>query len=270
MRSLSSVLSIVDVLVSGECIGLDNFSTKWIKEVVLQPCAMLAVVAAYYVYERARSGGETARKHAAGNAFFALFFCYPTICNTLFASFICTDLFDGHSVLDADDRVLCEDLGHVTLQGASLILIVLVACGVPVTSVAIMGRAHRHRPKVDDGLQHRVSEDFGMDLKDAKNLIRDIRFGSTYGFLVSAYRSSMYFWESIDMARKLLLVGLMLMFGRGSVLQLAAALGASTLFLMAHIYFLPFKLPLDNLLRFTTELHTFITCLLYTSDAADE
>ena len=74
MRSLSSVLSIVDVLVSGECVGLDNFSTKWIKEVVLQPCAMLAIVAAYYAYERARLGGETARKHAAGNAFFVLFF----------------------------------------------------------------------------------------------------------------------------------------------------------------------------------------------------
>ena len=36
--------------------------------------------------------------------------------DTLFASFICTDLFDGHSVLDADDRVLCEDSDHVTLQ----------------------------------------------------------------------------------------------------------------------------------------------------------
>ena len=69
-----------------------------------QPCVLLVLVAAYYAYERARSDDETARKHAAGNAFFVLFFCYPTVCNTLFASFICTDLFDGHSVLDADDR----------------------------------------------------------------------------------------------------------------------------------------------------------------------
>ena len=99
---------------------------------------MLAIVAASYAYERARSDAETARKHAAGNAFFVLFFCYPTICNTLFASFICTDLFDGHSVLDADDRVLCEDPDHVSLQGASLVLIVLVACGVPVLIATLL------------------------------------------------------------------------------------------------------------------------------------
>ena len=108
-----------------------------------------------------------------------------------------------------------------------------------------------------------------MDLKAAEGLVGDIRFGSSYGFLVSAYRSSMYFWESVDMARKLLLVGLILMFGRGSALQLAAALATSTVFAMAHIYFLPFKLPLDNLLRFTTETHTVLTILLATSIKAD-
>ena len=78
---------------------------------------------------RARQiGRETARKHAAGNAFFVLFFCYPTICNTLFASFICTDLFDGHSVLTS--RTARRGPDHVT-AAASLLLVVPVACGVP-------------------------------------------------------------------------------------------------------------------------------------------
>jgi hypothetical protein len=69
--------------------------------------------------------------------------------------------------------------------------------------------------------------------------------------------------------RKLLLVGLVLMFGRGSLRQLALALFAATLFMAAQINFRPFKLPLDNLLRFSTELHTVITILIAFTIKAD-
>eukprot|EP01046_Picozoa_sp_COSAG06_P063829 COSAG06_NODE_14990_length_1108_cov_1.971259_3_plen_76_part_01 len=64
------------------------------------------------------------------------------------------------------------------------------------------------------------------------------------------------------MTRKLLLVGLILMVGRGSVLQLGSALFVAIAFVGAQIQFQPFKLPLDNLLRFSTELHTVITILV--------
>jgi hypothetical protein len=70
-------------------------------------------------------------------------------------------------------------------------------------------------------------------------------------------------------ARKLLLVGLILMFGRGSVLQLASALFVATLFMTAQATFSPFKLPLDNLLRLSTELHTVITILIAFTIKAD-
>ena len=42
------------------------------------------------------------------------------------------------------------------------------------------------------------------------------------------------------------------------------------LFGMAHIQFTPFKLPLDNLLRFTTELHTVLTIVLANALKADD
>ena len=62
--------------------------------------------------------------------------------------------------------------------------------------------------------------------------------------------------------RKLLLVGLILLFDRGSVLQLGSALFVAVAFLSAQAAFQPFKLPPDNLLRFSTELHTVITILV--------
>ena len=70
-------------------------------------------------------------------------------------------------------------------------------------------------------------------------------------------------------ARKLLLVGLILMVGRGSVLQLGTALFVAVAFFGAQAAFQPFKLPPDNLLRFSTELHTVITILVSFTIKAD-
>jgi hypothetical protein len=75
MQHLGSVLSVAEILVGSECAGLDNFSTKWLKDIVLQPCVMLVVVALYYGYERKVSDKQNAQKHAAGNVFFVVFYC---------------------------------------------------------------------------------------------------------------------------------------------------------------------------------------------------
>ena len=79
MERLGSVLSISDVLVGSECAGLSDFFNKWLKDVVIQPCTMLGVVALYYIYEWASDGRESAVKHATGNAFFVVFFCCESL-----------------------------------------------------------------------------------------------------------------------------------------------------------------------------------------------
>jgi hypothetical protein len=127
-------------------------------------------------------------------------FADPSICNTLFAAFICKEVTEGHSILAADNRVMCEDLGHQILQLCSAVLIALVACGVPIGAAAFLRRVHNTRPPVDVGLQRRLASDFNITLTAAKVIIRDVQFGSSYGFLVAAYRSGspMYLWESVD------------------------------------------------------------------------
>lgn len=70
-------------------------------------------------------------------------------------------------------------------------------------------------------------------------------------------------------ARKLALVGFILMFGRGSVLQLASALFVAVMFMMAQGMVKPFKTPHDNRLRLSTELHTVITILIASTIKAD-
>ena len=76
-------------------------------------------------------------------------------------------------------------------------------------------------------------------------------------------------FRTYTVARKLALVGLVLMFGRGSVLQLASALFVAVAFAMAQGMVKPFKMPLDNQLRLSTELHTVITILIASTIKAD-
>ena len=122
----------------------------------------------------------------------------PGVCNTLFATFICTEITDTQSVLVADDRVMCEDDNHHALQVVSFFLIALIGCGVPIGAAEFLRRAHAAREPVEVAMQHRLASDYGLSPPAASDLINDIKFGSSYGFLVSAYRSSMYMWESVD------------------------------------------------------------------------
>ena len=76
------------------------------------------------------------------NIFFAVFFCYPTICVISFAAFICKQMNPDDSVLEMDDAVMCEDPGHRAMQWASLAVIIVVAATIPTATM----RAHTTRP----------------------------------------------------------------------------------------------------------------------------
>lgn len=64
------------------------------------------------------------------------------------------------------------------------------------------------------------------------------------------------------MLRKLALVGLVLMVGRGSVAQLSCAITLSFGFFALQMYTWPYKIVQDNVLRATTEVHVFIVRFL--------
>ena len=64
------------------------------------------------------------------------------------------------------------------------------------------------------------------------------------------------------MARKLSLVGLLMLVDRGGVGQLAIAIIIAFGFLSTHLLSWPYKRPSDNLLRASTEAHVFLAVML--------
>ena len=56
-----------------------------------------------------------------------------------------------------------------------------------------------------------------------------------FAFLVNAYQPGHFHWESYDMIRKLLLVGMLTLVQQGSVLQVCAGLATSFVFFATHV-----------------------------------
>jgi hypothetical protein len=262
LEMLKNAVSIVDIFAGAECVGLDGFHLSWLMHVLVVPGAML--VCAFAVYAVQRSSRASAKANLVGNAFFVVFFAYPRICTAAFSTFICrvVRLEPKVSVLDADDRVLCQDSVHTAFQVLSGLVIFVVALGVPVGAILLLRRERQRQQRenpVEESLKLRVAGVFRITPEEAEEAVKDIRLGSKYSFLVGTFKGRYYMWESVDMVRKLLLVGLLVWFDRGSVAQVTIALVISFAFLAAHMYFWPYKAHLDNMFRMATEFQVFMS-----------
>eukprot|EP01043_Picozoa_sp_COSAG02_P067050 COSAG02_NODE_10637_length_1893_cov_7.555741_2_plen_579_part_01 len=182
------------------------------------------------------------------------------MCTYSFGAWICRTVQlepSQQSVLLADDRILCEDPTHKTFQYVSLLLIATVAFGVPVGSAVLQIRAKGRQESIPESSKMRLAEAFKVSLDRAEATI-DAVTASAFGFLADAYKPSYFYWESVDMLRKFFIVGVVLVFPRGSVAQISMTLLVSVLFLCAHMHCWPYKVDLDNRLRAATELHVII------------
>jgi len=258
-HQLAGFLDVIDGVLGLECLGLDDFHTKWLTQVVLFPLGLTAMALGVFEVERRRSSSDTARKHLAGNVFFIVFVCYPRVCQVSFNAWICRRVLPDLRILVADDRVACENGTHVIYQALSLFVLVLVALGVPVAAMIVLYRERNAQPTVAESLKLRAAEALAITLEEAEFAVNEIRLGSSYGFLVDAFKPKFFYWESMDMLRKFSLLGLILFFERGSVNQIAVSLIISFFFMAAHLIAQPYKLASDNHFRAATELHVLLT-----------
>ena len=212
-----------------ECFGLKGFTSKWLLRIIGLPGILCLVCLLYYAYDKRTNPDKAQPKtNLISHAFFAVFFCYPTICIVSFATFICRSLTPTISVLDQDDSVICFEGSHNILAIVSGVIIAVIAFGLPVLFAFILLRAARNYKRDFAGphkaVVSRVARDLDVDHDTASWVVRDITIGRDYSFLMDAYKPDYLYWEAFDMLRKLALVGLVLCVGRGSVAQLTVAI----------------------------------------------
>ena len=137
---------------------------------------------------------------------------YPSICNAVFAAFECRELIANYpvSVLEADDRLLCNEDKIRLIRALSVAVVIIVAVGVPVGfGTTLVKHAHqfsRNSDALSAAIARELAFEFEVSERVSNYVVRDVTsMGRSYSFLLDAYTFDHYYWEVLDLLRKLLL-----------------------------------------------------------------
>jgi hypothetical protein len=175
-----------------------------------------------------------------GRMFLLVFLVYPGLTSKIFDIFLCRDLGPGatpQSVLHADYGVDCDDTS-VVRNGMGVLLVGIWPIGVPAALLISM-------------LQYREA----IVAQDEAAL-------RMFQFVIADYKLEYWYWEVVELARKLLLSGLIVVLGRGTVAQAAAALMISCFFLVLSAKVEPFKSRALNAIKTVSEVQLFMVLLV--------
>jgi hypothetical protein len=172
-------------------------------------------VAGWFFVKLQFSRHRTLRKQLPKAVFYVLLFAYPLVCPPVIATFICRTV-DGTSYLVVDYTLQCHTPAwNLAVVWCSLWVVAYVV-GLPVVVVLAVRRRIPALAFVSDGYrEHPLTR----------------------------------YWEVLEMARKLLLSSAVLLFEKGTSMQIAVATVLSVVFLIAHALYEPFEKPADNRLQ---------------------
>jgi hypothetical protein len=176
---------------------------------------LLAAVAGWVFVKLQYSRQAALREQLPKALFYVLLFAYPLVCPPVISTFVCRTV-DGTSYLVADYTLQCyTPAWNLAVAWCSLWVVAYVA-GLP---VAVVLAVQRHIPAL--------------------------------AFVSDGYREHplTQYWEVLEMGRKLLLSSAILLFEKGTSMQIAVATVLSVIFLILHALYEPFENPADNRLQ---------------------
>ena len=159
------------------------------------------------------------------------------VLNKIFAGLSCRSLATDYSVLYADYSVDCGSVEYMTIFTTCLALVVIWPIGVPGTLLYMMWKE-----KADI-----LSEDEDVLAK--------------FGFALGDYNIRHWYWEVLELGRKLMLSGLIGLFQRGSIAQTVLATLVSFFFFAVTVRAQPFQSRHLNLIKVMSETQLFVILL---------
>ena len=173
------------------------------------------------------------------------FFCYSIVSQTILGIFECRDLDRGVSVLSADQAVHCKTSKHDVAVQCGYVFVVLYIIGLP---LLVFLQLYRNRNSLED---------------------RSVKV--RYLFLYNNYREGLFWWEAINMLRKIGLVGALVLLQEDLGTQVFALSIISMAYLTLHASVKPYSSTTLNELEtgtlFTTAL-TLSMCSFFYANAA--
>jgi hypothetical protein len=164
-----------------------------------------------------------------------LFFIYPGTTQTNFSQFNCMEV-EGQHYLAADLSLKCYDENWVFHALVAICGLLLYTVGIPAWVYTLLVK-NRHKLYCSDKFRHRFSFVY-------------IRFEHQY-----------YYYELVEMSRKVFLGGLVMFIARGTMFQVVVATLFAVIFLVLHIKLQPFREDIDDDIQTVALTSSFLTLM---------
>jgi hypothetical protein len=264
MDALRPFAADLQALVRLGCLANLGFYGAWVVQTLVVPLLAGGCLVLWWLHERRAVGVEAAGRRLRANTFVLVFLIYPGVSNRAFGVFNCRQLSPDLAVLEDDYSVDCGTMGHAAFEALAMLVALGFSVGVPTALIVLMvWRVHQDPANTDADrfVARRLAEELKVADDEALDTLRDVRLGTEYFFMVSSYRSSYFYFEAVDMLRKLALVGMLVIAGRGSNSKLFVGLLISVTSLVVQVRLTPLKHWEDNQLKAVTEVAIFLTLL---------
>eukprot|EP01046_Picozoa_sp_COSAG06_P049430 COSAG06_NODE_7608_length_2443_cov_1.659983_3_plen_416_part_01 len=213
---------------------------KWLTTVFGTPLLALLLVALYWLAARCAAhrvdsdSRERIRKEARqttiGLLFFVGMFLYPQLSTSILGAVRCRRLGAESSYLEVDYSVDCTSTRYSYYQALAYVLVVVVPVGWPLGLLAALlhqWRQSRERWHEVDNVNHRdLRQSLASELLPGGDMQTQSfaeyhrkRAEQLFGFVVNDYRPECFWFEPVDMLRKLSLSGLLQFVHRGTAAQ---------------------------------------------------
>ena len=159
-----------------------------------------------------------------------IFFIYPGLTITIFKVWKCTEVDDGEFYLDEDMSLRCFQGPWFALASISCIAMCVYVIGIPLATFVVLR-------KVRNGIlaerKRREAEPAFVDVA-SKNALQSL------GSLTAGYDEEFWFWEVVEMIKKMLLTGGLVLIAPGSSAQILLGVLIILFYILALTRYLPF------------------------------
>jgi hypothetical protein len=221
------------------CVLQTSFLTKFHFHMALPPSLMLLLLLAYAVSLRLTKCSTKFTVESVSTAFYTLvsltqFSLYIGVATRIFRLFKCHEIA-GKWYLMADYSVVCFERSWNATAVLGYMCMVVFVVGIPAVQFFVLWRNRKY-----------ISEDECVSDED---YARHLEIKARYGSIFDAYVSSCYYYDLIDLLRRLILTGGLILIGNSeAVAQIFLGILICSLWLCLVLYTKPYTSMLDTVL----------------------
>jgi hypothetical protein len=274
-----SVVDLRDIL-RFECWGWSWYD-QWLATVVGLPLIVTLPIAAHWMWrcvsarhidaDSRKAVYADAKQTSVGALFFVVMLIYPQLSASILSSLRCRSLGEEASYLEADYSVDCRSERYSHYQAFAYMLVVVVPFGFPLVLLGVLMHEWRksyqwwQRLDRSEAMQSPATEDGQVDVDVTPPSVAEFhykRVHSTFGFCMDDYRAECFWFEPVDLLRKLALSGLLQFVHRGTAAQCFCGSAIAFASFGVQQWLRPYREHESNVLKALVDTQLFVTFLI--------